>query len=277
MTVCINGKIYSDKEATVPFLDHGYLYVDGAFATLRTYNQKLFRIKEHLGRLFESCKLINLKIPYSRIKIINWTTRCYGKSKLKEARIRIQVTRGAGEVPIDKTKTCKPIISILVSALPTYNPKNYEKGVKVITVKMERTIPKSKNLNFLPSIMAILKAQKENAFEAILLDSDGFATEGTTSNIFIVKNGVLITPSTEILEGVTRKVVLELAKKEKVKTKLKNLKTTELFKADEIFLTGTTKEIVPVIRINNKKVNKGKIGSITRTLTEAFQTYVKAY
>ncbi len=277
MTVCINGKFYSDKQAKVPILDHGYLYGDGAFTTLRTYNGKLFHINEHLQRLQESCKIIKLEMPYPTTKIIGWAKKCCLKSKLKEARARISVTRGVGEVPIQKTYSCKPILSIIVSRLPRQEPKNYGVGVKIVLVRMERVLPKSKNMNFLPSVMAMMEATKKKAFEAVFVNTGGYATEGTTSNLFAVKNGVLATPKDDILEGITRKIVLKLAKKEGIKTQSRALKAKELLQADEVFLAGTTKEIVPVTRIGKMKVNNGRPGEVTQRLMRAFRRYVDGY
>ncbi|MFH1696400.1 MAG: aminotransferase class IV [Candidatus Diapherotrites archaeon] len=277
MAVCINGEFFEDCEAKVSAFDRGFLFGDGAFTTLRTRNGKLFRIDDYLDRLFGSCELIELRIPRTKEQIISWTEECFRRSELQEARIRIQVTRGTGAPEVAQPLEGEPTIAIFAVPLPEYKPELYEKGAEVINVRIERFLPRSKNLAFLPSVLADIRAREKNAFEPLLIDRQDFATEGKTSNLFIVKDGELITPKENILEGVTRKVVLELAEKEGIRTELRAVKMAELFTADEVFITGTTKAIVPVVKIDGKTIASGTPGETTKHLMRKFGEYVGNY
>jgi len=275
MVVYINGSFFTEKNAKISIFDRGFIFGEGAFSTLRTYNGKIFRLTDHLNRLFDSCKKLGFNPTYSKKDLALEIEKTFKKSKLKEAKIKVIITKGVSE-NFENGKR-KNTIAIIVSKLPKKNKKNYIHGVSAITVKSERSFPESKTMNMDEVNSAKIKTRKMKVFEAILINYDGFVTEATTSNLFIVKNKKLITPKTMILEGITRKTIIKLAKKEKIKVVLKKISKKELLNADEAFFAGTTKEIVPIKKIDKKKIGKEKIGKITEQLIFAFKKYVKNY
>ena len=275
MIVYINGSFFDEKNAKISIFDRGFIFGEGAFSTIRTYNGKMFRLTDHINRLFDSCKKLGFNPTYSKKEITEEIKKTFKKSKLREAKIRVIITKGI--IEDFENKKIKNTLVIIVSDLPKKNNKNYENGVSAITVKSERSFPKSKTMNMDEVNLAKLTAIKKRVFEAILINYEGFVTEATTSNLFIVKNKKLITPKTMMLEGITRKTIIELAKKEKIKVILKKISKKELLTADEAFFAGTTKEIVPIKKIDNKKIGKEKIGAITKQLLFAFKKYVENY
>ncbi|HAM37788.1 MAG: hypothetical protein A2474_02895 [Elusimicrobia bacterium RIFOXYC2_FULL_34_12] len=267
MKIFINNRYYSKRNAKVSIFDHGYLYGDGIYETMRSNNGVVFKIDEHITRLFRSAKMIYLDIRYSKQEIKSAVYRTLKINKLKNAYIRISFSRGIGEIGLDTALCKKPVFVIITNKFRQYPKEYYKNGVKIIIAETRRNHPKSlnpkiKSNNFLNNILAKIEAKKRNAFESIMLNLDGFIAEGTVSNIFIVKNGILMTPSLKcgILGGITRKYILESAKKMKIKVKEAKIRINELYAVDECFITNTSIGIMPVRSIDGRRINvKGEV------------------
>lgn len=268
MYISINGKVYPEKYAKISVQDHGVLLGDGLFETLRTYNGKLFKFDEHYKRLKDSAKHIYLPILIDKETLRKQIEFLIKKNNLKEARVRITVTRGIGHSGLSINCNNQSVI-IIAEKLKEVN---FDKGVNVISINLERALPSLKSLSYLPSIIAKEEAKKRQAYEAILIDSNGFVREGSFSNVFIVKDNVLLTPKENILKGITRKIVIDVAKKTKMIVKETEFKKEALINADEIFITFSTAGIVPVTAINNTKKSVGKI---TKKLMELYDKNVQ--
>lgn len=273
MHIFINGKFYSEKDANISIFDHGFLYGDGIFETLRTYNCKVFKIDEHLERMFHSAKLVKFQISFTKKQLKSAIISTIKKNRLKEAYIRLTISRGIGELRY--TTESNPNVIIIAKPFIKY-PKNvHEKGVSVITYNAERVMPEVKSTSCLPLVLAKSEATRRNCFDAILVDRSGFITEGTVSNVFFVKNSIIYTPKENILQGITSGIVIKIAKKiaKIIEAKIKKEK---IYSFDECFLTNTSGEIVPVNKIDNKII-KNAPGIITKKIMEGFKKEVKNY
>ncbi len=273
MIVFLNSKFVDAKNAKVSVFDHGFLYGDGVYETLRTYNGKIWQLDEHLKRLKKSADLLHLKYAWTQKQIGDWVKMTVEKNKFRESRIRITVTRG--ENGFDFLSTRKPTICIQVKELKAQKPVVYAKGVDAISFQMERTIPKAKSLNVLPLILAQEKMKKEKAYEAILVSEKGFVREGTITNVFMIRGGIIITPRSNILEGTTRETILKFAKSAGFKIQIVDFKLSELWKADEAFITNAPRGIVPVVKIDGKKIGVGRPGVVTKELMKEFKLYIE--
>lgn len=283
LKVYINGEFYDKKDAKISIFDHGLLYGDGVFEGIRSYNGLVFKLKEHIDRLYNSAKWIGLHISLSKAELTEAVIATLKKNKLKNAYIRLVVTRGPGDLGLDPRK-CegKGVIFIITDKIKLYPQKFYERGLKIITAKTKRTSPQAldariKSLNYLNNILAKIDAIDAGVEEAIMLTHDGYIAECTGDNIFIIKDKKLITPPCNIgaLEGITRDAVIEIAKKHKISFKEKKFKLPDLYRADECFLTGTAAEIIPVICVDKKKIGKGIPGPITQLLIREFHKLTK--
>jgi branched-chain amino acid aminotransferase len=281
MYLYLNGKIVTSKEALVSVFDHGFLYGDGIYETMRCYDGVVFKIDEHIKRLFRSASLIGLTIPLdnSSLKIALYETLL--ANSLKNAYIRLTVSRGTGEIGLDPDFCTNPTIVIMAKNLTEYPGSFYQKGLNLIIAKTRRNLkeainPQIKSLNFLNNILAKIEAKKAGAYEAIMLNVHGKVSEGTICNVFFSKNDILYTPSTDcgILDGITRGIVLDLAKKEGVKVKEGKFTTNDLYSADEVFITNTTMEVMPVSEIDKQKYS---IGSLSKSLRKLYKKEVNAY
>jgi len=280
--IYLNGKLVEADEARVSIFDHGLLYGDGVFEGIRSYNGLVFKLEEHIERLFDSAKAIELKIPLTKNELINTIVETLKANGLRDAYIRLVVTRGPGDLGLDPRKCKKPTIFIVTDKISLYPEEVYELGLKVIIAKTRRNSkealnPQVKTLNYLNNILGKIEAIKADAQEAVMLNSDGFVAECTGDNIFIVEAGLISTPPQDAgaLKGITRNAVIKLAQKEKIRVEEKMIKPGELYKADECFLTGTAAEIVPVSKINDKTIGSGKSGPVTKRLLEQFQKLTK--
>lgn len=273
MHVFINGKFYSEKDANISIFDHGFLYGDGIFETLRAYKGKVFKIDEHLDRLSHSARLIKLEIPLTKERLKSAMISTIKKNKLKEAYIRLAISRGKGELrySIDSN----PNVVIIAKPFIKYHKNIHEKGVSVITYKGERVLPEVKSTSCMPLVLAKSEAAKKGCFDAILTDRDGFITEGTVSNVFFIKENTVCTPKDNILKGITRGIVIKIAKRI-AKIKETRIKKDKLHSFDECFLTNTSAEIVPVKKIDGKII-KNSPGIITKKLMEEFRKEVDDY
>lgn len=268
----LNGKFLPEEEAKISVTDLGFVRGFGVFDFLRTYKGKPFKLDAHLKRLKNSAGQIELKCPpLTQVKeIVLETLR---KNHLPEANVKIILSGGI--TPDQITPSENPTLAVLVYP-PTIYPRDfYENGIKIVTVPITRAFPTSKTINYIPAIIALAKAKKARATEAIYRNERNEVLEGTTTNFFIFKGSTLITPTEGILSGITREVVLELAKKE-FKVNLRPVKYSELKKADEAFITASNKEIMPVVKIDDIKVGNGKVGKNTKRLMALFKEYTEA-
>jgi branched-chain amino acid aminotransferase len=280
--VYINGKYFDKADARISVFDHGLLYGDGVFEGIRIYSGRVFRLREHIERLYESAKAIALEIPLTPKQVMDAVRGTVHVNDKKDGYIRLVVTRGAGGLGLDPRKTTDPQIIVIVDDISMYPPELYENGLEVITSSYIRPhsnalSPRIKSLNYLNNILAKIEAVRAGCFEAILLNGNGEVAECTGDNIFLVKRGVLKTPpaSAGILEGITRGVIMELAVAAGVPLQETTLTRHDVYSADECFLTGTGAEIIPVVMCDGRLLGTGKPGPITRQLRERFQEAVR--
>jgi branched-chain amino acid aminotransferase len=279
--VYINGNFIEKSKACISVFDHGFLYGDGVFEGIRAYNGYVFKLKEHIDRLYASAHSIMLKIPISKEEMIKAIIETLRVNSLKDAYIRVIVTRGEGDLGLDPRKCKKPNIIIITEKIEVLPKEAYERGARVIISwvrrdRIDATSHEIKSLNYLNSILAKIEANVFNADEAIILTTDGYVCEGPGENIFLVINDELLTPPTYTgaLPGITRQVVMEIAKNNSINIREKLITVHELFNASEVFFTGTGAEIVPIVEISGRKIGDGKPGKITKFITEEFKKYV---
>lgn len=275
--VYIDGKFFKEKEAKISVFDHGLLYGDGVFEGIRTYNSRIFKLNEHLDRLYNSAKFIMLNIPLTKEELAKTVIETVKASELQDAYIRLIVTRGVGDLGIDPRKCLKPSIIIIVDKITLYPKEYYENGLELITVPTRKNIPEAlspcvKTLNYLNCILAKIEANNAGSHEAIMLNQDGYVGEGAADNIFIVKNNALITPYLWIgaLEGITRDTVMKIGQEIGMEVKEAVMIRFDLYTADECFLTGTAAEVIPVTKIDHRPIGHGKPGKVTLKIMELF-------
>ena len=277
LLVYMNGEYIPESQAKISVFDHGFLYGDGVFEGIRAYNGRVFRLKEHIDRLYDSAKAINLEIPISKSEFIEIILETLRRNKLRDAYIRPIVTRGVGDLGLDPKKCDNPSIIVITRPWGKLYGDLYEKGLKAITVGVRRVSfdalpPNIKSMNYLNNILAKIEANAKGGDEAIFLDRNGYVSEGSGDNIFIVKNEVVMTPPTiNNLRGITREAVIELIHNLKIKFKEMNLGLYDLYTADEVFVTGTAAEIAPIVLIDGRKIGDGKPGKITKLLMKEFR------
>lgn len=276
--VYVDGKLVPKNEATVSVFDHGFLYGDGVFEGIRVYEGNVFRLREHIDRLYESAKTIALDIPMTREEMIRATLETVAANQKKDAYIRLVVSRGAGDLGIDPAKCRRPTIVIISDSITLYPQELYENGASLVTasvrrIPMESLDPRIKSLNYLNNILAKIEAKKAGALEAIMLNHHGQVAECTADNLFMIKQGTVKTPDLMqgALAGITRGAVLDLARKAGIPCCETVLALHDLYNADECFLTGTGAEIVPVISIDGRRIGDGKPGPVTRRLLADFR------
>jgi branched-chain amino acid aminotransferase len=283
MKIYIDGKYCNERDARISVFDHGLLYGDGIFEGIRAYNGRVFQLKEHIDRLFYSAKSILLDIPMSHAKIMAAVVETCRRNRIRDGYIRLVVTRGVGTLGLNPNRCKNPSVIIIADKIQLYPAEFYERGLGIITVPTTRNLhsalnPAIKSLNYLNNILAKLEANNAGCEEAIMLNAEGFVAECTGDNIFIVKEGHLLTPplSAGALYGITRRVVLELAVTAGLKASEPNLTRYDLFNADECFLTGTASELVPVVKIDGRVIGTGKPGPVTGDLVARYRTLTKA-
>jgi len=288
MKIFIDGSWYEKDEAKVSVFDHGFLYGDGVFEGLRIYNGKIFKLKEHVDRLYNSAKAINMDIPCSEeefCEIMNEGVRVNGKNNPgSTGYIRAIVSRGAGDLGIDPANCTKPTVVIITADIQLYPEELYKKGISVASVSTRRNSvdsldPRIKSLNYMNNILAKIEAKQSGAVEGVMLNRDGFIAECTADNIFIVKEGCLITPLLKCgaLGGITRATVIDIAKQEGVPCCESVLAQYDLYTADECFLTGSGAEIIPVVEADKRVIGGGCPGEVTGKLRAAFKKFVESY
>jgi branched-chain amino acid aminotransferase len=278
MVIYLDGKLVSKEEAKVSVFDHGYLYGDGIFEGIRVYDGNVFRLKEHIDRLYESAQTICLDIGMTPDEMIATTLSTVAATELRDAYIRLVVSRGMGDLGIDPKKCPKPTVAIIVGSITLYPEELYATGIRVVTSSVPRIPsqcldPRVKSLNYLNNIMAKIEAGRAGVPEALMLNHEGHVAECTADNIFMVKHGALRTPDLMqgALGGITRAAVLELARAAGIPTEETVLGKHDLYTADECFLTGTAAEVMPVIDIDGRTIGDGKPGKMTHDLLERFR------
>jgi branched-chain amino acid aminotransferase len=282
MKIFIDGKYYDERNAKISVFDHGLLYGDGIFEGIRAYHGCVFKLEEHIDRLFYSAKAILLHIPMSHAKIMRATVETCRKNKIRNGYIRLVVTRGAGTLGLNPNRCKHPSVIIIADKIQLYPPEFYQRGLDIITVPTVRNLhsalnPAIKSLNYLNNILAKIEANNAGVEEAVMLNAEGFVAECTGDNLFIVKNGAVLTPplSAGALYGITRQTVIDLAEASGLTVSEPNLTRYDLFNADECFLTGTGAEIVPVVKIDGRVIGNGKPGKLTRQLVEDYHALTK--
>jgi branched-chain amino acid aminotransferase len=283
MKIYINGKFYDKDSAKISVFDHGLLYGDGVFEGIRSYNRLVFKLKEHIERLFESAQSIMLKVPLSREELIKAVVLTLKKNNLKDAYIRLIVTRGVGDLGLDPRKCYGgATVIIIADKIKLYPAKFYIGGLKIVTVPTVRNLPEAlnpqiKSLNYLNNILAKIEAVNAGCDEAIMLDSLGYVAECTGDNIFIVKRGHLYTPPQCMgtLRGITRDAVLEIARRKNISVHEHVITRHEVYISDECFLTGTAAEIIPVVVVDGRVIGTGKPGKMTLSLIKEFRELTK--
>jgi len=282
MKIYIDGKFYDEKNAKISVFDHGLLYGDGIFEGIRAYNGRVFRLKEHIDRLFYSGKAILLSIPLSHAAMMEAVLATCRRCKIRDGYIRLVVTRGVGGLGLNPKKCRAPSVIIIADRIQLYPQEYYERGLDLITVPTTRNLhsalnPAIKSLNYLNNVLARIEANIAGCEEAILLNAEGFVCECTGDNVFIIKERHLFTPplSAGALYGITRRVVMEMAEESGLTVSEPNLTRYDLFNADECFLTGTGAELVPIVKIDGRVIGEGKRGTVTEKLMAQYRALTK--
>ena len=271
MKIYIDGQYYDERSAKISVFDHGLLYGDGVFEGIRAYHGRVFKLKEHIDRLFCSAKAILLTLPLSHADITRAVVETCRRNRVRDGYIRLLVTRGVGTLGLNPNGCKKPSLIIIAGKIQLYPEELYAKGMEIITVPTTRNLhsalnPAIKSLNYLNNILAKIEANNAGCEEAILLNAEGFVAECTGDNLFLVRNGQLFTPplSAGTLYGITRGVVIDLARDEGLAVTEPNLTRYDVFNADECFLTGTGAELIPVVKVDGRTIGSGRPGPITR-------------
>jgi branched-chain amino acid aminotransferase len=280
--IYISGQFFDKANAKISVYDHGLLYGDGVFEGLRSYSGKVFRLAEHLDRLWDSAQAIRLEIPMSRKDMEAAVYETLKRNDLKDGYIRLIVTRGVGTLGLDPDKCPRPEIIIIADVIQLYPREFYENGLEIVTTSTIRISPAAlspriKSLNYLNNILAKIEGKQAGCVEALMLNAKGEVAECTADNIFLVRRGELFTPPLDagILEGVTRNAVIELAEKNKLKMHQVPLTRYDVYVADEMFITGSAAEVVPVVKVDQRVIGDGKPGKITKQLTELFHALTR--
>ena len=278
MKIYVDGKYYGEQDAKISVFDHGLLYGDGIFEGIRAYNGRVFKLKEHIDRLFYSAKAILLTIPLTHQKICEAVVETCRQNQIQDGYIRLVVTRGVGGLGLNPNRCKQPSVIVIADKIELYPREMYERGLDIITVPTVRNLhsalnPAIKSLNYLNNIMAKIEANLGGCEEAIMLNAQGFVSECTGDNLFIIKAGKMYTPplSAGALYGITRSVVIDLARQSGMEVSEPDLTRYDLFNADECFLTGTGAELIPVVKIDGRVIGDGKPGPITRKLVEKYR------
>ncbi|MGQ9520009.1 MAG: branched-chain-amino-acid transaminase [Candidatus Fervidibacter sp.] len=282
LLVWLNGELVPKSQAKVSVFDHGFLYGDGVFEGIRAYNGRVFMLGEHLDRLYESAKSIWLTIPMTKEEMKEVILKTLKANGLKDAYIRVVVSRGEGDLGLDPRKCSKPNVVVITDKIELFPEEFYELGIEMVTVSVRRNSPQAlnpniKSLNYLNNILAKIEAINAGKPEGLMLTIDGYVAEGTGENIFIVKKGVIFTPPAHmgILKGITRQVVINLACENGIPAREEVLTLHDIYTADECFITGTAAEIVPVVKLDGRTIGDGVPGPITKALIKKFREYTQ--
>ena len=282
MVIYCNGKFVDSQDATISVFDHGFLYGDGVFEGIRAYNGKVFKLKEHIDRLYESADVILLNIGVSRQEMMEIVMETIRQNKLTDAYVRLIISRGSGDLGLDPRKCPNSGIYCIAGNIVLFPQAIYDAGLEIVTVSTRRNNlnalnPRIKSLNYLNNILAKIEANRAGVMEALMLNQEGYVCEGTADNIFIVKDGVLITPPIHagILKGITRDTVIELAKKDGIPVSEELFTLHDVYTANECFLSGTAAELIPVISVDSRPIADGKPGPMFKKLLAEFRNLTK--
>ena len=281
MKIYLNGKFVNKEDAKVSVFDHGFLYGDGAFEGIRAYNGLVFRLKEHMDRLYETMHTLLIDPKMTKAQMIKAVVDTLKVNKLKDGYIRLVVSRGDGDLGLDPRKCFgRPNVIIITDKITLYPAELYQKGMEIITVPTTKNNVNAldaelKSLNYLNNIMAKIEAANAGYIEAIMLDGNGYVAECTGDNIFMIKNGLLSTPRFGRLKGITREAILDIAKKLKIQTEEGLISRHQVYNSDECFLTGTAAELIPVVKVDGRGIGSGKPGAMTLKLLKAFKELTK--
>ncbi len=278
LVIYLDGEYVPEERAVVSVFDHGLLYGDGVFEGIRAYNNRVFKLEEHIDRLYESAKAILLEIPLSKEETTEVVLETLRRNNLRDGYVRLVVTRGVGDLGLDPKKCDRASMFCISSSIQLYPEEMYEQGLPIITVPTRRNLaeavnPRIKSLNYLNNVLGKIEASQAGVIEAVMLSAEGYVAEATADNIFIVKKGVLITPPVHVgvLEGITRNTVMDLARERLIPVEERVFTRYDIFIADEFFLTGTAAEVMPVIEVDGRKIGDGHPGEITKTLMQAYR------
>jgi branched-chain amino acid aminotransferase len=280
LKIWLDGELVDQADAKVSVFDHGMLYGDGVFEGIRVYNSKIFELEAHIKRLYDSAKAIRLDIAMSRSKLISAVEKTVKANGVVDGYIRLVITRGVGTLGLNPFVCENSSVIIIADNIQLYPEELYEKGMKVISATTVRNHPLAippqvKSLNYLNNILAKIEALDYDVPEAIMYNHEGYVAEATGDNVFIVRDGVIFTPPVEAgsLEGITRSVVIRLAKEENLEVVEKNLTRYDLYVCDEFFLTGTAAEVIGIVEIDGRIIGDGKPGPVTKLLRKKFFNY----
>jgi len=281
MEVYINGSFVPKEKATVSVFDHGYLYGDGVFEGIRAYNGRVFKLDEHVRRLYNSAKVIRLNVPIPPEEMSRVIVEAVRRNNLRDAYIRPVVSRGPGDLGLDPKRCPQATVVVIADTIQVYPKELYDSGMKVVTVPTRRNLnesssPRIKSLNYLNNILAKLEANHLGYPEVVMLNAEGYVAEGTADNIFIVRNGALITPpvTAGILQGVTRDTVMDLARQDGIQVREELFNRYDIYTAEECFLTGTGAEIIAVNECDGRAIGEGKPGPVANSLIQAYRALV---
>jgi branched-chain amino acid aminotransferase len=280
--IYLDGEFVKKEDAKVSVFDHGYLYGDGVFEGIRAYHGRVFKLDDHLERLYESAKSIMLNIPITIEEMEEVVLETLRRNNLKDGYIRLVVSRGYGDLGLDPRKCPKASVMCIAASIQLYPEEHYENGLVVVTVPTRRNVseavnPRIKSLNYLNNILAKMEANLAGVLEAIMLNNDGYVSEATGDNIFIIKKGILITPPVHmgILEGITRNTVMDLARQRGIQVEERVFTRHDIYIADECFLTGTAAELIPVVKVDGRVIGDGKPGTMFNELLIDFRELTK--
>jgi branched-chain amino acid aminotransferase len=281
MKIYLDGKFVDESEAKVSVFDHGLLYGDGVFEGIRLYGGNVFRLEEHLERLEDSAKAILLQLPLSRAELSAATCETCRVNGLRDAYIRLVVTRGVGDLGLAPWLCARPTLFIIASRISLYPQEHYDNGLAIVTVPTRRINPAAlpptvKSLNYLNNILAKIEARQFGALEAIMLNDQGYVAECTADNVFIVRKGEILTPGTEqgALRGITRGAILDLSAELGLPLREVQMTRYDIWCADECFLSGTGAEVIPVVKLDGREIGAGRPGPITQRVMQAFRKRV---
>ncbi|WP_059049665.1 branched-chain-amino-acid transaminase [Paenibacillus senegalimassiliensis] len=279
--IYLDGQYVTKDQAKVSVYDHGFLYGDGIFEGIRIYNGNIFKCKEHLDRLYDSAKSIMLNIPLSYQEMEDALVETLRRNELRDGYIRLIVSRGAGNLGLDPNRCPTASVVIIVEQLAIYSEEAYKTGLKTVSVSTRRNIPdalnpKIKSLNYLNNILVKIQSNLSGAGEAIMLNGQGYVTEGSGDNIFIIKNGVITTPPCYLgaLDGITRQAIMEICRQKGYSLQEQPFTLHDVYVADEVFLTGTAAEVIAVREVDGRIIGEGHAGPITLKLLEEFRAIV---
>ena len=283
LQVYLDGRLVPEEEAKVSVFDHGLLYGDGVFEGIRAYNGRVFRLEQHLDRLYRGALSIMLEIPMSKQELAEAVCMTCRANDIRDGYVRLVVTRGVGDLGLDPRKCARPTVFIIAAQIALYPERFYNDGLELITCVTRRNSPTAldpgvKSLNYLNNILAKIETVRANVPEGIMLSADGYVAECTGDNLFLVEAGGLVTPPLHIgnLAGITREAIMELAAAEGIGVCEDLFHLNRVYGADEVFLTGTAAEVVPVVKVDGRVIGDGKPSAVTERLRERFRTLVRS-